>query len=284
MKKIIAFAHMMKTAGTNLNRQLIGIYGSKLHMVPGGLKFDDDNYGEKKFDEDFEKLNGNLSVITGHKVRPYLNFGKYQKQLQWFTFLRSPKKRFVSHYLHDKMRTNDFAHKGYSSMISKSIEEWEEITNNQNYQTRFLAGEENLDKAIEVLENKMNWVGITEEFEEGIKSLNYYLQIKKLVISEDQKKINRNLAQNNKKEKVLDKYSDFIEEKNNLDIELYRYTKKNIWPTYKMSADEIIDDKPLSEIKQLFNLLHWQFIRQTKFRTSEININNIKRFYKRWLR
>lgn len=27
MKKIIVFAHMMKTAGTNLNKQLIGAYG-----------------------------------------------------------------------------------------------------------------------------------------------------------------------------------------------------------------------------------------------------------------
>ena len=40
-KSILVFAHMMKTAGTALTKQLIGHYGAKLHLVPGGLKMDD---------------------------------------------------------------------------------------------------------------------------------------------------------------------------------------------------------------------------------------------------
>jgi len=46
-KSILVFAHMMKTAGTALTKQLIGYYGAKLHLVPGWLKMDDCYYTDK---------------------------------------------------------------------------------------------------------------------------------------------------------------------------------------------------------------------------------------------
>lgn len=41
---ILVFAHMMKTAGTALTKQLIAHFEAKLHLVPGGLKMDDCYY------------------------------------------------------------------------------------------------------------------------------------------------------------------------------------------------------------------------------------------------
>lgn len=248
-------------------------------MVPGGLRMRDDNYGENQLEEDIKTLNGKLSILTGHKMRPYKNFGQYQNDLVWFTLLRNPQKRFVSHYLHDKAWTNNFAYSGYKDMQEKTIIEWEGIENYSNYQTKFLAGEENLDKAIEILENKMSWVGITEDFKEGIKSLKYFLDLKNLVPDEKRKKVNRNLLADEEKNKLLEKYEDFIREKNNLDNELYDYVKNNIWPQYKLSDNKSYGQKPIYKLRRYINLIHWQIVRQTKFRTSELNLANLKRFY-----
>jgi hypothetical protein len=49
MNKILVFSHMMKTAGTSISKQLIAHYGSKMHIVPGGLLMNDDCYNKEGF-------------------------------------------------------------------------------------------------------------------------------------------------------------------------------------------------------------------------------------------
>ncbi|MDZ7755205.1 hypothetical protein [Rhodohalobacter sp.] len=128
-KKILVFAHMMKTAGTSLSKQLIGHYGNKMHIVPGGLKMGDDYYSETDFEKDLELFNKNLKIISGHPMRPYIDFGRFEDRMAWFTFFRKPQKRYVSHYLHDFKWTNEFAYRRYQQMKNKSIIEWEKIEN-----------------------------------------------------------------------------------------------------------------------------------------------------------
>ena len=76
--------------------------------------------------------------------------------MSWFTFFRDPKKRYVSHYLHDFKWTEHFSYPRYKNMKERNIVEWEEVEGYGNYQTKFIAGEDNVDKAIEILETKIN--------------------------------------------------------------------------------------------------------------------------------
>ena len=62
-------------------------------------------------------------------------------------------------------------------MKAINIKQWEKIDHFLNYQCRFLAGQANAHKAIDILEDKFEWVGLTEEFEIGIQSFKSYFNI-----------------------------------------------------------------------------------------------------------
>lgn len=282
MKDILVFAHMMKTAGTSLSKQLIAHFGKRMHIVPGGLKMDEDYYDKNSFEKDLHKLNYKLELISGHPMRPYIDFGKYEKNMTWFTFLREPTKRYISHYLHDYKWTDEFSYNRYNNMMDSSIVEWEKLENYSNYQTKFIAGEDNFDKAVEQLETKIKWIGLTEEFEASLGSFksffgldNFYYEVER---------INPNLARHEMKQQVRENFEDFIMEKNEIDIRLYNYVKEKIWPRYKSNNKQVADKNSKNLITRNINTLLFHVNRQLKFGTSELNIDNIKRFYNRWYR
>jgi len=283
MKKRLVFAHMMKTAGTSLSKQLIAHFGSRMHILPGGLKIDDDYYDVSKLEKDLQKTNHKLKLISGHPMRPYIDFGKYEKDLMWFTFFREPTKRYVSHYLHEYKWTNDFSHNRFKEMKDHSIIEWEKLENYSNYQTRFIAGEENFDKAVEIIEEKISWVGLTEKYEESIASFKSHFDLSDFYYEVDF--TNTNLADKEVKKSVHNEFTDFIAEKNSIDKRLYEYVIKHIWPKYKIERS---DDRRNENGKNTFtrkkNTILFHINRQLKFKTSDINMKNVKRFYNRWYR
>lgn len=284
--RLLVFAHMMKTAGTSLSKQLIAHFGSKMHIVPGGLKMDDDYYDKLKLRDDLDLFNQKLKIITGHPMRPYIDFGKEVEQvMSWFTFFREPKKRYVSHYLHDFKWTDEFSYKSHKGMKNKSITEWEKLSNYTNYQTRFVAGEDNVDKAIETLETKFSWLGLTEEYETSMSSFKIYFDLHDLYI--DPRPTNTNLAGKDTKKEVLESYSEFIAEMNQNDIRLYEYVKNQIWPKYRklaVNCENNISVKPKGRIRRELNTIFFQINRQIKVNDTEINLKNLRRFYNRWYR
>jgi len=284
--RILVFAHMMKTAGTSLSKQLIAHFGAKMHIVPSGHKMGDDYYNESNLKADLSLFNQKLTIITGHRMRPYIDFGKdVEQRMIWFTFFREPKKRYVSHYLHDFKWTNHFSTRRYKHMKEKSIVEWEELENYSNYQTKFLAGEDNVDKAIEILETKFSWLGLKEEYETSMVSFKARFGLHDLYI--DTRATNTNLANKDTKKEIHEAYSEFITEMNQNDTRLYEYVKNEIWPKYKklaVNGENKISDKPKGRIRRELNTIFFQINRQIKVNKSEINLRNLKRFYNRWYR
>jgi hypothetical protein len=86
--RLLVFAHMMKTAGTSLGKQLIAHYGGAMHIVPGGLKMDDDYYTKTELEHDLKLFIRMLKIITGHPMRPCFDFGK--KELSMVYLFRDP--------------------------------------------------------------------------------------------------------------------------------------------------------------------------------------------------
>lgn len=60
MDDLIVFAHMMKTAGTSLNKNFIEHFGKNMHMVPGGLDLKDDKYEKNDLSKDIHIFNNKL--------------------------------------------------------------------------------------------------------------------------------------------------------------------------------------------------------------------------------
>jgi len=282
MNKILVFSHLMKTAGTALSKALIGYFGPYMHIAPGGLKMDAEIYKRKDLERDMGLFNDKLKIISGHRLRPYYDFGELEERLCWFTFLRNPAKRYVSHYLHDKMWTENFRYKRYENMKTGSIEEWEAIENYANYQTKFIAGEENVNKAIDILEAKMDWVGLTEDFLAGLCSFKQHFALEGLYVSNS--KANTSLANQADRNLVFSNFASFIEEKNELDVQLYQYVKENIYPRFKLDDPSSFLEKGRPLVYRNVNMIRFQINRQLKYRTTELNLQNLNRFFTRWYR
>lgn len=278
MKKIISFAHMMKTAGTSFSKMLIGHFGSRMHIVPGGLKLQNKPYDAEKLKRDIDKYNNRLEVISGHPMRPFVDYGELEDRMIWITFLRDPYKRFVSHYLHEVNWSSGFGKRP----DRWSFHEWEQSRGTANYQVRFLAGEPNVQKAIDILHEKMKVVGVTEHFKESLYLLKSELSLNRFYL--DLGRSNASLSSKSRRSELMEKEHDFILEKNELDKALYDYAIEHIWPEQLSKVPAECDASGKSQLVRDVNMMRFQLKRQLSYRTSKINIGNIKRFYMRWYR
>ena len=76
------FSHMMKTGGTSFNQHLKGCFGSKMNVVTkqNNLSVDAEPYLIKDFELDSKKIS-TLKVVSGHQVRPFVDFGVHEGSL-----------------------------------------------------------------------------------------------------------------------------------------------------------------------------------------------------------
>ena len=274
---MIVFAHMMKTAGTSFTKMLIWHFGNTMLNVSGGLNLDNPALNSENLATYDNSFKGKIQVISGHPVRPYIDFDEAEKKMRWITFVRNPEKRFVSHYLHS-LNWDSY----YRNNPGKSILEWERRLNTSNYQVKFLAGEENLDKAIEIIHQKMDWIGVTEKFEESICSFKNHFDLQDFFIS--LQRTNSSLSEKEKVQEIFLKHADFITEKNELDRLLYKYVCEEIWPKQIKYSSIECDKSGKNHITRELNFYLYQLKRHSVLKPTEINKKNLKRFYRRWLR
>jgi len=219
--KIICFSHIPKTAGTTINLLLRRYFGYKLIAVEHRARKNQVTYQLDDLKIDL-KLHPPCKCITGHTLKPFVNFHDLEKKMFWVTFLRKPEKRFISHYIHQK-----------TSGISKfdlDFIEWGRTYHRSNWMVRMIAGEESLSKAIDILEEKFRFVGLVELFDESMELFTNIFDLDGFNLNYKNKKM---VVRNNAlKEEIYHnypKYESYILEQNNLDIELYRYVKDTIW-------------------------------------------------------
>ena len=193
------------------------------------------------------------------------------------TFGLDPEKRDVSHYNHS-INWDSF----YRKHAKDSLMEWEKRYSMGNYQVRFLAGEENLEKAIDILNQKIKWVGITEKFEESCCSFKNYLSEDDFHI--ELKRTNSSLSNRDEINEILLENQEFILENNQLDADLYRYILTDVWPAQAKRISIECDKSGKSRFEREINFLMFQYNRYQQFRPTELNTKNLKRFYRRWMR
>ena len=152
------FCHIPKTAGTSLNYVLRKNFKYKLYS-PIELNLDDIAVNR------LTRRMPYLEVLSGHNLKPHL----IHREVRWFTFMRNPNERLVSHYVHQ-----------YSSGIDAyklSFEQWLKKFNRSNMHVKWLGGD--LDRAYDNL-SRMSFIGLTERFEESLVLLGATLGMKDL--------------------------------------------------------------------------------------------------------
>jgi len=105
-----------------------------------------------------------LRGIAGHNVKPYSDLADAAPDLRYFTYLRDPVRRYLSHYLN---RSGSHTRAGF--------EQWAAAGWTHDWQTKMVAGEASAQKAIDLLASRVGFVGLTETFDESLLMLAQWL-------------------------------------------------------------------------------------------------------------
>lgn len=208
MENILVFSHIPKAAGSTITHHLRCFYGinhCRAHT-------ENPVYTRRDFFKDL-KFYPRIKAISGHRVQAHVDFGEHENYMQWITVLREPISRFISQY--------KWWVKRHSPKLS--FEEWCEIKGDQfaNFQVKWIAGEDDFEGATKLLKHKFIAVGDQEEFQ---KSMLLFNSIFKLPIFPAKNiQVNKASQQSHFDFQLAKHY-------NQLDLELYQYFRKDIWP------------------------------------------------------
>jgi len=158
-----------------------------------------------------------LKSIAGHCVLPGSDLEEGGFAPRYFTFLRDPLDRCVSHYQFSVQRNGS----------RQRFDRW--LTFHTNYQTWFLSDTQQASRAVEILDQHIGFVGLVERFHESLVLLRQWARPSQL----DVRYRSRNIATDNSiKRKLLSDPDTVarIKEFHAEDYALYAYARDVIYP------------------------------------------------------
>jgi hypothetical protein len=222
--KILAFSHIPKNAGSFFTYLLRSYYGTDHCRAISA----DGIYSYADLISD-SRIYPALRAISGHELRPYVDFREYEERFVWAVLIRDPYHRFPSQY--------KWWCKRHNSTIS--FEDWCLLKGEKfsDFQCRWICGEADHEKAMEVINKKNIIIGFQDDLEAFVSSIVYTMQLNGFPWS-------NNLVINGSERNVGHFASEFIEKYNAEDIALYQkllYEKSRYKPhtSPKLSANKI---------------------------------------------
>lgn len=276
-RRIIAFDHIPKTGGHTVRHVLQQNFGvhhadvrqkvdaSVVETVPDhtlGRSIDNlmadppQVYGVPSiYLDDWVHLG--LRSISSHAVVPFGDYGDYEQRVDWFTMLRDPERRFLSHYQMNQGSREE----------PKDLKEWAEALPRKNLQTFWIAGRQDLEAAKQILDEQFAAVGLVEQFDRSLLMLREFACEDWFVPSYQlEKNTARDTSLRDHVRANWGDYEDIVHEHNALDIELYEYVRDELWPRQiaeygeaQLEADErrfFGDDPPLTARHRLNRLVN----------------------------
>lgn len=235
-KPILANVHIEKAAGQTFISILENNFTYRHSRVKPLLKEDHGVFSAASMKK-VMRINPFVQVISGHSVVPFSDIDSLVPGVQYITIFREPISRYISHYQYwiEKMTR------------SISFEEFLSIRDLHNFQTKKIAGCDDLSKALYILNNKFFAVGIVEELDTFLRILQAKLFPRRFDIYYRAK----NVGDANLKSRLtaqLDQYKQEIAQANNIDTKLYEYVKQELVHREKLilnrSHDLVADALP----------------------------------------
>jgi hypothetical protein len=167
---LYAFVHIEKTAGRTVRAVLLRSFGAghcEIRTPYAKREPEVDDRRVAVTSDDLRKVRRfyrRLRGIAGHNVKPYSDLQRAAPDLRYFTFLRDPVRRYLSHF---KNRSRSYAREDF--------ERWAAAGWTHDWQTRMIAGEASAQKAIDLIATRIGFVGFTESFDESLLMLGQWL-------------------------------------------------------------------------------------------------------------
>ncbi|MCP4417253.1 MAG: hypothetical protein GY805_11570 [Chloroflexi bacterium] len=163
-----------------------------------------------------------MAGIGGHHIQPHMQLHNRYPSLQYFTFMRDPVKMRASMYQH-----------GVNTLGEENcvFEEWLQEEQSRNRQTKMIAGTADVNKAIEIIQQRQIFVGLTECFNESLLLLKSVMEdhldifYKRMNVAGGETAAKRLL--------VSERGRTMLQEGNESDMALYRYVQQEWYPRYQ---------------------------------------------------
>ena len=155
---MLAFIHIRKTGGSTVNTILRQSFCTRHFEVRLGKKRSLHPVVSCDEIRRFRWIYPRLASIAGHGVVPFRDLCKLDGDMRFFTFLRQPLDRCASDYQFRVQRGG----------LQQPFDEWIKTGFARNRQTLKLAGVESAAVAIEILRNRVGFVGLLERFSESL--------------------------------------------------------------------------------------------------------------------
>jgi hypothetical protein len=217
---VLAFVHIEKTAGTTLIHILRKNFFLR-HMdvrplsATGGREL---TAGDMRI---CQRVNPFVASIAGHAVRTYSDLDTWRDDIRYITVLRDPIKRYLSQFQY------------WNAQLKKDVDfrTFLDDEKTANYQTRQIAGANDIEAAKRVIASKFFAVGVVEEFDEFLVVLTKKMEPMRFDPSYVVQ--NEGKPAGPPRENLLEEYGDEIRARNASDIELYRYVTEEIIPAQR---------------------------------------------------
>ena len=215
---LLAFVHIEKAAGTTFIHLLRhNFFLRYLDVRPYSPK-SGKQFTARDLDISRRLLPG-VRCIGGHAVRPFVDLESSGVRVKYITILRRPVDRYLSQY---KYWTDRMGNRLTFEQFLDHEPAW-------NFQTRKIAGCEDIELAKKLLDEKFCLVGTVERFNEFLFLLKKRLEPMRFDVRHSQKILAR---QDGMVEKLYAKYGDEIEARNRLDGQLYDYVDTTLLPGF----------------------------------------------------
>jgi hypothetical protein len=162
-----------------------------------------------------------IRCVYGHPVVPWAGLERVAPNVRYITVLRDPIKRYLSHYQYRVEKKSE----------SLSLEEFAANDEYANFQTKKIAGCEDVDKAKEMLASRFLVVGLTEDLDTYLLMLKRKLQptvfdprYRRLNVGRTDSGLRKSLEAPDEKARRM------MADRNQADIELYRFATEEILP------------------------------------------------------
>lgn len=244
--KTVIFLHIPKTAGVTV-RHLIQRQYTETEMYYG------DHLSPTEVADAFASLTANqkmqFKMVWGHLI-----FGVHQhlpQKATYFTFLRDPVERTISHYYYILSRPHEFEIARYLRENNFSFHEaleQELILDIQNVQTRMVAGlpydfppntykEEHLEMAKKNLTDHFAMVGLVERFDESLLLLKKVLSWDSIFYYQKNKTPQRPYQRQIPPETLA-----LIKKENRLDLQLYEFAQQQFAKQLMKQDEGFVDE------------------------------------------
>ncbi len=227
-----AFIHIPKTAGTTLRGVLRCSFGARhcdIRVPPGSR--DRQRIVDAGDLRRARRAYPNLAGICGHRVTCHNGLDEVEPSIRYFTFLREPGARLVSHFRH--------AYRGRLEQCTRDqLVTYCAEPHRRNRQVRMLCGREDLDAAIAALEGKLEFVGLTEQFDESFVMFSRWLGADELQRGYLARRVSRDRTPLPVSQEELE---ELVDEANRLDRELYRYVVDTVMPRQREAYGEELE-------------------------------------------